>query len=124
MIAPCCKCHKRHGRDHDDGSIGDGIIVKPNAVRLTRAFVLMASLLAGAATAASPPLKVAAPGIATANKVQDAHGMYYKSRGLFAIVQEDDGTRRTQTVNETAIIEGEVLHDEDHEEDEAHEGET
>lgn len=140
MITPCSKCHKRHGRDHDNASIGGGIL-KPTAVRPTRAFVLMTSLLAGAAAtaAASPPLKVTSPGIATANKVQDARGLYYKSRGLFAIVQEADGPRRTQTViNETAN-EGEVLdehqedtlsifdeeyHDEDHQEDEVHEGET
>ncbi|KAL7508539.1 hypothetical protein ACHAXN_005568 [Cyclotella atomus] len=138
MITPCSKCHKRHGRDHDDGSIGGGN-VKPTAVRPTRAFILMASLLVGAA--ALPPLDIAAPRIATAKQVGSAHVPYDKSRDLFAIVQEGQGTRKTQTVNETAI-EGEALdehHDEeenslsifdesyngeDHEENEAHEGET
>lgn len=55
MITPCPKCGKRHEREHDHTA--NGIAGKPSSASKstrTRVFVLMASLLAGAASASSP----------------------------------------------------------------------
>ena len=100
MITPCSKCHKRHGRDHSPS------VSKPST-RQNRAFLLLASLLAGAVAASSHPVDVS-PLAGDAVGLKGSQVAAQKKTGLFAIygLEGERGVRRIQTEEEE--------HDHDH----------